>query len=210
MFRGRRQPGPVRDKMANYVLSDHGGVLQIALPKGTNWFELVVATAATALFTKILLPAALHSFHQRPWHLWDHMLMYGGFGFALSLASCVFLWVWALLGKQFLTLDGVTLVHRREVLGMAFSREYDWSAVEDFRMRLQAARENIPNARAARLVRNLAGTAVMAFDYGARTYELGRGLEESSARELVTLINQRFLPRASAGEHLGSSSPARG
>lgn len=184
--------------MGNYVLSDHGGVLQIELPKGTNWVELILATATTALFTKILLPAALHSFRQRPWHPGNHMLIYGGFGFALSLASCVFLWVWALLGKQFLTLDGVTLVHRREVFGIAFSREYDWRAVQDFRMRLQAAAESLPSAPAARLVSNLAGAAVMAFDYGARTYELGRGLDESSTRELVTLINQRFPSAASA------------
>jgi hypothetical protein len=179
--------------MPGYTLTEQGRALRIALPKGTNWVELILGTAATALFTKILLPAAIHSFQQRPWHVWDHMLMYGGFGFALSLVSCLLLWIWVLLGKQSVTLDGLALIHRREILGIGFSREYDWSAVQDFRLRIQARTQNAPNPpAAANFLFNLRGAAVMAFDYGARTFELGKGLDESSARELVALINQRF------------------
>lgn len=184
--------------MASYTLTEEGGTLHITLPKGTNWVELVLGTAVAAFFTKILLPAAILSFQRRPWHIYDHMLMYGGFGFALSLVSSLLLWVWALLGKQSLTLDGATLVHRREVLGIGFSREYQWSAVQDFRLRVQTPARKVPGvSAAANFVFNLEGAAVMAFDYGARTFEIGRGLDESSANELVTRINQRF-PAVSA------------
>lgn len=188
--------------MANYTLTEQGGTLLITLPKGTNWGELILGTAAAVLFTKLLLPAAIVSFHRRPWHLYDHMLMYGGFGFAASLVSSLFLWVWTLIGKQVMTIDGVSLVYRREILGIGFSREYDWRAVQDFRVRIQSEAQNIPGApAAARFVFTMRGAAVMAFDYGARTYELGRGLDESSARDLVARINQRFPstgPRAKA------------
>lgn len=103
------------------------------------------------------------------------------------------MWTWALLGRQSLTLDGVTLLHRREILGIGFSREYEWSAVQDFRLRVQTSAKKVPGAPAvASFVFKLQGSAVMAFDYGARTFELGRGLDESSARELVSRINQRF------------------
>ena len=179
--------------MAGYTLAEDRGTLRVTLPRGTNWVELVLGTAAAALFTKILLPAAILSFQRRPWHIYDHMLMYGGFGFALSLVSSLLMWVWALLGKQSLTLDGITLVHRKEILGVGFSREYEWSAVQDFRLRVQTPAQKVPGASAAAsFVFNLQGAAVMAFDYGARTFELGRGLDESFARELVTRINQRF------------------
>lgn len=199
MLPGLRLPRRVREPVPGYTLTEQSGALRITLPTGTNWVELILGTAATALFTKILLPAAIHSVQQHPWHIWDHMLMYGGFGFALSLVSCLFLWVWTLLGKQHLMLDGVTLVHRREILGIGFSLEYDWRAVQDFRVRVQAPAQNVPNSpAAANFVFNLRGTAVMAFDYGARTYELGKGLDESSARELVALINQRYPSTASA------------
>lgn len=179
--------------MTGYALTEDGRTLRVTLPRGTNWAELILGTAAAALFTKVLLPAAIYSFQRRPWHIYDHMLMYAGFGFALSLVSSLLVWVWALLGKQSLAVDGVTLVHRKEILGIGFSREYDWTAVQDFRLRVQAPAQNIPGASsAARLVFNLRGAAVMAFDYGARTFEVGRGLDESSAKDLVTRINQRF------------------
>lgn len=179
--------------MAGYTLTEDGGTLRVTLARGTNWPELVLGTSVAALFTKILLPAAILSFQRRPWQIYDHMLMYGGFGFALSLVSSLLMWAWALLGKQSLTLDGVRLVHRREILGIGFSREYEWSAVQDFRLRVQIPAQKVPGASApASFVFNLQGAAVMAFDYGARTFELGRGLDESSANELVTRINQRF------------------
>jgi hypothetical protein len=179
--------------MAGYTFSEGSKGLRITLPRGTNWAELCLGTLAGVLFTKLLFPAAMVSFHRHPWHFYDHMLMYGGFGFALSLVFSLFMWVWAFLGKQSLTLDGITLTHRREVLGIGFSREYDWSAVRDFRARILAPAQNLPGAPAvANLVFNLRGSAVLAFDYGARTFELGRGLDESSVHELAALINQRF------------------
>jgi hypothetical protein len=181
--------------MRAYKLSEAGSGLRFILPNGTSWAELVLATSASGLFTKILLPAAIMSFQRRPWHWYDHMLMYGGFAFALSLAASLFMWIWALLGKQILFLDGITLVHRREILGLGFSREYDWSAVRNVRVRIQAPAQYIANApAAAKLVFGFAGAAALAFDYGARTFELGRGLDESSAHELVALINHRFSP----------------
>jgi hypothetical protein len=179
--------------MPGYTLSEGSGGLRITLPKGTNWAELCFGTLGTALFTYLLFPAAVHSFHRRPWHSYDHMLMYTGFGFALSLALSPLLWTWALLGRQLLTLDGITFTHRREILGIGFSREYDWSAVRDLRVRVSIPAQPVPGAPAvARVVFHLRGSAVLAFDYGARTFELGRGLDESSAHELVALITQRF------------------
>ncbi len=178
--------------MADYTLIVQGGTIRITLPKGTNWTELILGTAVTVLFTKDSSTGS-HPFHQRRWHFYDHMLMYVGFGFVLSLASFTFLWLWTLLGEQILTFDGITLVHRREILGIGFSREYDWSAVQDFRLRVQAAPQNIPSSSAAaRFVFNVRDAAVMAFDYGARTDELGCGLDRSSASELVTRIYRLF------------------
>jgi hypothetical protein len=46
--------------------------------------------------------------------------------------------------------------------------------------------------RFANFLLSLRGSAVLAFDYGARTFELGRGFDESSVRELVAIINRRF------------------
>ena len=191
MLHGLRLRERMSDEIAHYTLSEQGGTLLITLPRGANWAELILRTAAAALFTRILFPAAIVSFHRHPWHFYDHMLMYGGFGFALALASSLFRWGWTLLGKQVVTLDGISLVHRREILGIGFSREYDWRAVQDFRVRVQTAAQNLPGAPAAARLFFIGG-AVMAFDYGARTYELGRGLDQSSAAELVARITQRF------------------
>ena len=178
--------------MPGYSVSEGSHGIRIGLPRGTNWSELCLGTLGAALFTKILLPAAVNSFQRRPWHSYDHMLMYGGFGFAIALASSLLMWIWAFLGRQFIVLDGITLTHRREILGIGFSREYDWSAVRDLRTRILVPK-NIPGApAAANLVFNLRSSAVLAFDYGARTFELGRGLDESSICEIVAFINQRF------------------
>ncbi|MGH2687976.1 MAG: hypothetical protein ACRDKW_04095 [Actinomycetota bacterium] len=85
-------------------------------------------------------------------------------------------WLWQFAGREIVAVRPSSLVLRREIFGFGRSREYDLRHVRDVRVS--------PATRG--------GIAIgpLAFDYGARTYRFGGGVDEAEARDLVRWVKQ--------------------
>jgi hypothetical protein len=99
-------------------------------------------------------------------------------------ASALYTWVWNVAGREILLLDGATLSISREPIPIPARRDFDWNAVRNLRVSV------VPRSR--RDLSAMFGAGVIAFDYGARTFRVGSGLDEAEATMLIDRIRERF------------------
>ncbi len=113
-------------------------------------------------------------------------------------AFAVYLWLWNLMGRQIITMHGDTLTTRRDIGGYGFSKEYDLTHVRD--LRVSARGSNAWNYSASLEFLGLGG-GLVAFDYDAKTYRLGAGLDEAEAKLVVQKITDRSSIAKSSRSH---------
>ncbi len=106
-------------------------------------------------------------------------------------AFIIYLWLWTVLGKEVIRLDGRTLSVKRDVLGLGRTREFDWAHVADLRVWPE---EGGPWYYASHWGYRpvLPEPGRILFDYGARTYRFGDGVDAPEARELINRMTARF------------------
>jgi hypothetical protein len=101
-------------------------------------------------------------------------------------ALLIYYWLWNLIGREVLLFAHGLLVLRREVLGFGRSKEFDLNKVQALRVSTEPY-----NPWSSSVTFNFwTGANSMAFDYGARTYRLGLGLEEAEAGMVVKAIRK--------------------
>lgn len=113
-------------------------------------------------------------------------------------AFAVYLWLWNLMGRQIITIHGDTLTTRRDIGGYGFSKEYDLTHVRD--LRVSARGSNAWDYSASLEFLGLGG-GLVAFDYAAKTYRLGAGLDEAEAKLVVKRITDRSSIAKSSRTH---------
>jgi hypothetical protein len=107
--------------------------------------------------------------------------------FALSIIT------WQLAGKEEISISELRLVHRVSAFGIGRTREFATAQVEDTRVKRQPI---WPWFNQQSWVPPWFGTGygTLAFDYGAKTYLMGTGLEEAEAKYIIAQLAKR-LPR---------------
>lgn len=100
---------------------------------------------------------------------------------------------WQLAGREILSVNPSTLLHRVEAFGLGWSRQYKTTEVKNLRATEYASN---PFTNQAAWFPPLTGSGFgpVAFDYGARTLRLGAALEEAEAKLLVEKL-ATSLPR---------------
>ena len=99
--------------------------------------------------------------------------------------------LWNMAGKELIVLGVQTLAIKRDVLGFGRAREFDLAEVRD--LRVDSASSGL-----AKLSWGSSGqmpgasTGTIAFDYGAKTFRFGSGLDESEARQLIARLGTRY------------------
>lgn len=101
----------------------------------------------------------------------------------------IYAWLWQMVGKEILTVQGQKFRTRRDIAGVGFDKDYDLVQMRDLRMQLSGFS---PIDLSSSLQLWGVGGGVIAFDYGARTYRFGAGLDEAEAKQVVTAIKQRY------------------
>jgi hypothetical protein len=129
--------------------------------------------------------------HDVPWFgsafmlVWITMWTIGG-GVAL------WTWLWFTTGRERIRLRPDALVVRREVLGLGRAREFEITRVRHLRV--------VPLTpdpwNAAMRNRWGVGGGPIAFDYGAKTYAFGSGVDDAEARDLVARLMARHAFQA--------------
>ncbi len=120
-------------------------------------------------------------------------------GWTIGGGFAMYVWAWQLAGREVITLDTRTLTTKRHVKGIGRSHEFDVAHVSNLRVSLQTFNMFDMSAGFANSMAFWGlGGGTIAFDYGAKTFRFGNGVDEAEARHLVEALN-KVLPASKAG-----------
>ena len=162
--------------------------LLITIPANRNWFVVLFVgfwmcgwlfgeVSAIIMLARAKTPLPANLF----------MLAWLG-GWSVGGAFAGYLWLWNVAGKELIALREDTLAIKSDVLGLGNVREFDLSEVCDLRIDKLSPRLTMFNYNSPA---QMFGTGTIAFDYGAKTFRFGLGLDESEARQLIVRLNSR-------------------
>lgn len=107
-------------------------------------------------------------------------------------AFAIYTFLWQLMGKEIVEVSYETIKIQRAVAGLGRKREYLATYIKDLRVSPLAADSNYPFgwSRASNFY-GLSG-GLLAFDYGAKTFRFGSGVDEAEAKQILEKIVSRF------------------
>jgi hypothetical protein len=100
----------------------------------------------------------------------------------------IYAWLWQVIGKEMVIVHGQRLTTRRDIGGFGFDKEYNLVQIRN--LHAEPVGFSPLNVSAALQLWGIGG-GVIAFDYEARTYRLGAGLDEAEANQAMTAIKKR-------------------
>jgi hypothetical protein len=109
-------------------------------------------------------------------------------GWTIGGAFAIATWLWNIAGFEKVLVGPSTLTTRREVLGIGPSKEYELGSVSNLRVNMGAS--NVYFGRSSfQIFSGNSGT--IAFDYGAKTFHFGMGLDEAEAQQIIERLGSR-------------------
>ena len=106
--------------------------------------------------------------------------------------------LWQVIGKEIITVTGQRFTTRRDIGGFGFDRHYDLLQMKD--LRIDLPQFNPIDVSSSLQLWGIGG-GVIAFEHGATSYRFGAGLDDTEAKEVVTVIKKRFrIPERTVGE----------
>jgi hypothetical protein len=103
-------------------------------------------------------------------------------------AAAIYFWSWMIAGHEIVSLTPTLLGVRRDILGFGRSREYDLPSVKNLRIDRAPIYNNLSSTN---LSRSMFGSTI-AFDYGAKTFRFGGGIDEAEASQLIERLKARY------------------
>jgi hypothetical protein len=168
------------------------GFVELRIPGSRNVFLVIFllvwlggwAFGELAVIARLLRgPSLAESAHPSPTAFMVVWLV----GWTAGGAYAAYAWVWTVFGREVVRLDGVVLSVSRQPIGIPRRRDFDWQEVRNLR---------IDRGRIRRWdLQRTPFDGRIAFDYGARTYRLGQGVDEAEAAMLIRELESRFGPR---------------
>jgi hypothetical protein len=105
--------------------------------------------------------------------------------------------LWQLAGLEKLSIAQGNLIHRVSIAGFGRTREFTGSHVKNLRGAPQLLSAWMdPSSFMPPIFGS--GHGAIAFDYGAKTYRVGGGLDEAEARQIVGTLTKQFPRMAEA------------
>jgi hypothetical protein len=128
--------------------------------------------------------------HRRPEQLlnarWLFFTLAWLVGWTVAGAAIVLAIAWTAFGREVVTIADGDLTVRQAVGRFGRTREYDLSHLR--RLRIAPASFDLFSPTASMRLLGLTGGS-LAFDYGARTYRLGGGIDEAEADALLKTLD---------------------
>ena len=188
----------VEPSKPRYTVRTEVGAVTFGCPPRRNWFVLLFLIAWLGGWTV----AGLTTFREvmRPG---DHQafLSFWLVGWAVGELCVLAVVAWQLAGLEELSVVRGDLIHRVSIAGVGRSREFTGTEVRHLRT-TQPLLSAWLDGRSFSPPLFGSGYGAIAFDYGARTYRIGAGLDEAEAQQIVASLSKQ-LPR------MVESAPAR-
>ncbi len=176
----------VKPAVARHTADYFGNQLTITIPSHKQWVQLPFLIFWLMGWTFGEL-AALNDIFQHGFNggglflfVWITFWTMGGVMALLTV-------LWILFGREIIVVDGrQSFTHRREILGLGWSKTYDPTRIQD----LRTAPPSLPRSRQWPGWQNY---GVIAFDYGAKTIRIGNSLEEAEAKQIIRTLG-KYMP----------------
>jgi hypothetical protein len=102
---------------------------------------------------------------------------------------------WQISGKEIVEVTAQSITIRRVALGLSSPKEYSANDIKDLRVSSSNMNLNHPmliwnNTSSYPWQNNNIGS--LAFDYGARTFRFGGGVDEAEAKQILAEIQQKY------------------
>ena len=107
----------------------------------------------------------------------------------VSGVLAIYAWLWQVFGKEIVTVRGQTFKIRHGVGRYGFDKEYDLLQMRN--LRVGPAGFN-PLEFSSILQLWGIGGGVIAFDYDAKAYRFGAGLDEAEAKQTMAAVKKRY------------------
>lgn len=171
-------PSPFRHRAE--FLGDH---LLITMPSRAYWWRLPLLCIWLVIWYGIGFSFFLPGRMAHPIELiWTLFWFTAGFFTLFDV-------VWQCAGKELLEASPYSLNIRRQIFGLGWTRAFVAADVHDLRVSPQP----LPRyGRGYHVQTPWRWLGPLAFDYGAKTYRFGAGIDEAEAKHIVKLIQSHF------------------
>ena len=186
----------VKVPVARATMSESPDGLVITIPAQKNWFQILFLGFWMIgwLFGEVTAVSQLirsHSSH------WAHIKGSGPIGVNLFMmiwlagwtvggGFALIAWLWNLVGAERVQLGPWTLTTTRQVLGIGPTRDYKLGSVSNLRINM-----GLSNASFRASPFQMMNGGTIAFDYGAKTFYFGVGIDEAEAQQIVERLQSR-------------------
>jgi hypothetical protein len=172
LFSGMVTPGVPRS-----TVTSSGGLLEVLIPIPKAWAVIAflpIWLVGWAFGERSAGADALHGKGSLFLYVWLAAWTAGGVGAVFSL-------FWMLAGRERITLDGSRVSIRYEIGPFGRTRRFGVNTIRNLRC------SPILVTRSS-----LVAPGTIAFDYGAKTYRFGAGIDEAEANDLVRQMKERL------------------
>jgi hypothetical protein len=181
------EPTPSRAR-----ITETGRVLHIVIPAQRNWLSIVFLSLWLVGWTigeiSVLLKMLNGSGN-------DFFLLFAWFmGWTFGGAWAWTKLLWNLFGREIVVVEGAAFWIRWAVGKRGVTREFDLAHMENLRVDLSPSRTDYKYRKAHNGLPSAYFIGPVVFDYGAKSYRFGQGVNEPEARQIVAAIARRLAP----------------
>ncbi|SRR5258706_2356347 len=171
-----------------YTIQQTAAGVTVAAPARRNWFVLLFLTVwlggwtigGMAAVAEVVRPGGHQTF-----------LAFWLLGWLIGELYALAIVLWQLTGREELVFSSGNLIHRIRAGGMSRGREFSGAEIKHLRTSPQITSPWMDQSRWMPPVFG-AGHGAIAFDYGAKTYRIGAGLDEAEGRLVLDEIRKHF------------------
>lgn len=185
--------GSIESPAGRSVIQDVGMDLVILVPSKKNWFVLLFLGAWLFGWVYGLVSALemLKYFDvNNPGA--ELFTMVWLVGWTIGGAFAIYIFLWGLVGKERMTLDGRVLRLKRDIWGFGKTRRYPWNEVKN--LRPNEEKEFFGSWKWGMSLYGL-GAGSIAFDYGMKTVKFATALDPPEVHHILEKIHSRFGSR---------------
>jgi hypothetical protein len=184
----------VEPSKPRYTTSSEAGVLTVACPPRRNWLILLFLMAWLGAWTVGGI-SALGEVTKPGEH--QAFMVFWLVAWAVGELWVLVVVLWQLAGLEELLIAQGNLVHRASIAGIGRTREFAGAEVKNLRSSPQMLPFWMDQSSFTPPIFG-SGHGAIAFDYGAKTYRVGSGLDEAEARQIVATLSKQYPRMAEA------------